>query len=114
VLNATPLPFYPWERDTVFIAYEAEWVSRSVRKVSKNFKANGLPNPVILAHTTLSRPPWLRESQNITLYVTFITSYLLKVSVVSPMIWKYVDYFRKQGCIISESIRVLVYFYMCG
>ena len=108
--NATTRPFYPQERDPASIAYEAEWVSRLLRKFLKNLKANGLPNTVISAHATLSRPPRLRESQNITLYIAFITCCFLQLLVAFSMIWKYVLQEARMHYIrVIESSCVLLY-----
>jgi hypothetical protein len=46
VVNATPQPLYPWERDPVSILLEARWASEPVRAGAKNLAPTGIRVPV--------------------------------------------------------------------
>ena len=45
VVNATPRPLYPWERDPVAIVQEAVWVPGPLWTAAENLAPNGIRYP---------------------------------------------------------------------
>jgi hypothetical protein len=100
VVNPTPQPLYPWERDTVPIAHEARWFQGRSEGGAENLVPNGIWSPYRPARgqSLYGRSPGPRihlkslKKQKFNFCMDFlnnVTQYLLEVYNENETIKKY-------------------------